>query len=245
MAVDKEEGENSHMMTIEMKIAQIFPRVVGVIIFLSSLCMLFMARNRRDQLFQRLVIGMSVHLLLFAIFFMYGAAAIPREDIHAHGNVGTIFTCEVQGFFIFVCEATALIYYCSFSVYSFVGVLNNFEKAKIIWVEKWIHLFVHIYPLGAAIYFLVSDSFNNSSFGFCYVARSPYGCTIDSSTESENCERGPTTRNEYRTMVSLLLVRYCFNLVFPASVMIVLYFMVKKKQEQIIVYSQRKLHYRR
>lgn len=176
---------------------------------------------------------MSVHLLLFAIFFMYGAAAIPSWDIHAHGNVGTTVTCEVQGFFIFVCETTALIYYCSFSVYSFVGVLNNFEKAKIIWVEKWIHLFVHIYPLGVAIYFLVRNSFNNSSFGFCYVARSPYGCTIDSSTESENCERGPTTRNEYKTMMSLLLVRYCFNLLFPASVMIVLYFLVKKKQEQI------------
>lgn len=58
MAVEQEEGEHStDTMTIEMKIAQIFPRVVGVIIFLSSLCMLFMARNRRDQLFQRLVIG--------------------------------------------------------------------------------------------------------------------------------------------------------------------------------------------
>ena len=41
----------------QMKANEWVPRITGVVTFLSSLCMLWMAWKRRDRLFHRLVLG--------------------------------------------------------------------------------------------------------------------------------------------------------------------------------------------
>ena len=172
---------------------------------------------------------MSFHLTIQGVFLLYGTAAIPCMDANSPlGCSGTTATCTTQGFFIYVTTITALFYYCTFSVYSFVGVLNNFESSKIIWVENYIHVFVHICPICSAFYIMSQHGFNDLGIGFCFLNGSPLGCWHDPSIP---CEQSP----ESRMMNLLWLVPFLFVLIFPTIVMGILFSKVRQCQEQIFI----------
>jgi len=212
-----------------LKVNEVVPRVVGAITFLSSLYMLGIAWKRRQWLFHRLVFGMSTHLILGSVFVMYGNLAIPSDDASSNG---TIATCTTQGFIIRFCAISAIFYYSSFSIYSYVGVLNNFKKAKIIWIEKWIHLFVHIYPFTTGIYFLSIQGYNNKGTGFCSVASAPLRCEFDPDIA---CERGFQDR---KIMKWIQIVPQVSILLFPTIVMVSLFLMVRKRQTRIYIQAK-------
>ena len=164
---------------------------------------------------------------------MYGTAAIPSTESNAKGNVGTIATCNAQGFIIFSSYMTSLFYYCSLSCYSFVGVLNNFHdslKVKRRWLIVCIHVLIHIYPIGSALSLLFEEAYNNSGLGFCAgFTSSPLGCSFPDSVTP--CERGPgNQRPELLRMIPLFLF-----LLFPTSVMIFLCYKVKQRQDEIFI----------
>ena len=175
---------------------------------------------------------MSFYLLICGGFMMYGAAAIP-QSVDVSGSYGNSATCTTQGFFIYVTSSMAIFYYSSFSVYSFVGVLHNFEKEKYMWVEKYIHILVHIYPIVSAFYILSQIGFKDSSYGFCYfvcVENSSLSCNDDPTyvpLEKTNCGKIETL---LISSIPILL-----NLFFPTIVMTVLVFMVAQRQEKIFV----------
>lgn len=99
----------------------------------------------------------SVHTFIVGIFLLYGTAAISNP-----------VTCRIQAFFLWFCGVSQSFYYVSFSIYCYVCVVNNFERSKIVWVEKWIHLLVHLYPTATGIYILVINDSTFDSIGFCY-----------------------------------------------------------------------------
>ena len=134
--------------------------------------------------------GLSLNQLVYSIFLIYGAAAIPSDEINVIGNYGTVATCTTQGFFIYVCSNSSHLYYASFSVYSFVGVLHNFEKEKYMWVEKYIHAIVPIYPLITAFVILSKQGFNNNGGGICFVKNTPLDCNYPN-YDDVPCVRGP------------------------------------------------------
>jgi hypothetical protein len=178
---------------------------------------------------------MSIHLLVKGIFSMVGMAAIPSVESNAMGNVGNVSTCAIQGFVIYVCSMTALFYYCSFSIYSFVGILNNFDKKnnKIGWIEKYIHVLVHIYPIGSALYILSQQSFNAISYGFCFIGSAPLGCIHH---DDVPCERGPQSFSGLRQMTLLFwMLPIVLELVVPTTVMVLLYYMIKQRQDKIFM----------
>jgi len=222
-----ESTEDESFVSYALKVDEMAARIGGVIQFLCALYMLVIAWKRRQWLFHRLVFGMSIYLMVASIFLTYGKAAIPGDKPNMLGSRGTITTCTIQGFSIYVCMMTSIFYYVSFSVYSYVGVLNNFEKAKIVWVEKWIHLLVHLYPISTGIYLLVVNGFNNSGAGFCYITSSPLGCEYDPNI---TCDRGPQHYIKGRLIHTV--VEFIALLV-PTAVMITLYFVVRKRQTQI------------
>jgi len=203
------------------------PRVTGSITFISSLCMLLMAWKRRDLLFHRLVLVISINQVVYSLFKIYGAAAIPSEDINAIGNYGTIATCTTQGFFIYVCTICSYFYYASFSIYSFVGVLSNFEKEKYMWVEKYIHTIIPLYPLITAFVILSKQAFNKSDDGVCRSTNAPLGCDDEGGVP---CERGSFNHRIY-----FKLVYGAIALFFPTIVMVVLYVKVAQQQSQIYI----------
>ena len=160
---------------------------------------------------------------------MYGTAAIPQSD-DVLGSYGNTATCTTQGFFIYVASSMAILYYSSFSVYSFVGVLHNFEKEKYMWVEKYIHILVHIYPFVSGFYLLSQIGYADSSHGFCYLDNASLSCDGDPTdvpSDKTDCGKRQTL---LITSIPMLL-----ELFFPTAVMTVLVFMVAQRQEKILV----------
>ena len=80
--------------------------------------------------------GMSIYELIWGGFMIYGAAAIPVGSTNATGNFGSVLTCTIQGFAFYITGLVALFYYCSFAIYSYVGVLNNFKKINMYRLKK-------------------------------------------------------------------------------------------------------------
>jgi len=223
----------------QLTMNECLPRIAGVITVCSALCMFIMALKRRDRLFHRLVLGMSVHLLIQGAFRIYGTSAVPVDDGKdgttevPYKASGTVATCTVQGFFSFLCINTAIFYYCGFSVYSYVIVLNNFDPSKYNYIEKFIHVFVHIFPLAFALYIVSKQGFNNSGYGFCSVASHPLGC--EETTSDVECDRGPNTSKELRQLQLLDLCCDIFAIVFPTIVMMILSWKVHARQTAIII----------
>jgi len=226
----EEEEDSTGILTKKILAAnEWIPRIAGVITFLSSLCMVWMAWNRRRRLFHRLVLAMSLHSLVLGLFFMYGTEAIPCSELDSPlGCSGTIATCTAQGFFLYVTMMTAFFYYGSFSVYSYVGVLNNFKKSKISWLENYIHILVHMYPIISAFYILSCQGFNDFGMGFCFLYGSPMVCWLDPSIP---CKRGP----ESRLMILFFIIPTLLVLLFPSTVIAILFVKVRKRQENIFI----------
>ena len=168
---------------------EIWPRITGAITCSSAVYMILLAYSWRQWLFHNLVLGtyrdkfawcirysvenfltlsffflllpyifqaMLVHTFITGIFLLYGTAAISNP-----------VTCQIQEFFLWFCSVSQSFYFASFSIYCYVCVVNNFERSKIVWVEKWIHLLVHLYPTATGIYILVINDSNFDSIGFC------------------------------------------------------------------------------
>lgn len=206
---------------------QILPRVIGLITFLSGMSILVMAWKRREGMFHRLALGMSIHMILGGIFNLVGPAAAPPM---VFGGSGTIVTCSLQGFMIYIAMFSPLLYYASLCICSYVGVLNNFKHAKIDWIEKYIHCLANIFPLGAGIFLLAVEAINYSDrFGFCAPTSYPDGCQNNPDIE---CERGPQTWNGVRLTH---IIPEIFALVFPTCVMSALVVTVARRRDQIYI----------
>ena len=161
---------------------------------------------------------MALNQLIYSAFELYGAAAIPNDETNTRGNFGTVATCTTQGFFIYVCYSLSLFYYVSFSVYSFVGILSNFEKEKYLWVEKYIHAVVPIYPLITAFVILSKQGFNaKHASGYCEVSNTPWGCD-DPNHGDVPCKRGHLNHGD-----TFFFLCYIIVLGFPTVVMFFLY----------------------
>jgi len=200
----------------------LYPRITGFITVISSLCMIIMAWNRRMFLFHRLVFGMAIHQFIYGVAYIVGVAAIPREVSGYVGNLGTWGTCTAQGFLQYICTRVAMLYYACFSVYSYIGVMYDFDRHKYLWCEKWIHTFAHSYPIIMGVYYLVTRGFN-PGHGFCLMASYPYSCEL---SEEVVCERGADDYGDIQILWLWLLPLVVF-LGFPTVIMSVLYCKVR------------------
>merc|ERR1719464_309650 len=137
-------------------------RISAVISFASGLYIFYAAWKRRHHAYHRLMLGLSIHILLWSPWNMYGTAAVPFGTPDVYGAVGTTGTCSVQGFFIQLSMCIPF-YYVFLSCHSFVVIVYaNFNPEKYVRIEKCIHILVHIYPIGSAIYLLLMDAFNST-----------------------------------------------------------------------------------
>ncbi|VEU44397.1 unnamed protein product [Pseudo-nitzschia multistriata] len=194
---------------------------------------------------------MGVHLMIFGACNVVGTAAVPKGSTNAVGNHGTVTTCTVQGFLIYVSLMTAFSYYCSFSVYSYVGTLKNFDKSAFQnGMETYIHVLVHLYPLATALYITSQQLFNNTGFGYCFVEGDPIGCGGSPRATNEAivpCDRGGQTYQTIQLVELLWDIPLFIMLLFPTAVMITLYLKVKKRQDSILILScevaQQSLYY--
>jgi hypothetical protein len=210
---------------------------------ISCACAIYMAvkaYQSRERMYHRLILGISLHLISYSAWFMYGTAAVPSEysDL-IWGARGTIQTCSAQGFFLQVAMAIPF-YYASLSVYSFQAVRYNFDIAKYQWIEKWIHLGVHFFPVGSAIYLLYLEAFNPTGHYQCWIASVPFGC--GEGNDGMECERGPQNIEQI-AWIFAALPTFLYLLV-PVGVMVSLYLLVRKRQRSTANINDRSMdHY--
>jgi len=222
--IEAAEGSNDGLSGTEL-IYILYPRISGLITVISAVCMMIMAWERQKFLFHRLVLGMSIHQLIYGLAYMLGTLAIPKEVGGHVGNYGTWGTCTAQGVLIYACVRGAMIYYASFCVYSYVGVLCGFDKKKYQWVEKYIHIFVNSYSIIMAVYLLFLQGFN-PDHGFCKAASYPENCET---SKEMVCERGPDDVGMGHILLNWILPMIVY-LVVPTVTMGVLYFKVKRHE---------------
>lgn len=128
-------------------------------------------------------------MLVWAAWQIVGIAAVPVGTWgtydNAHGNTAT---CTAQGFFLQFCGQSVHFYYTFLAVYAWaVIVWGSFDPNRYGWIEPYLHVAVHVYPLGSSIYLLFVESFNSTGLQ-CWVASVPFGCGDDRGIE---CTRGP------------------------------------------------------
>ena len=205
------------------------PRIAACISLVSSGYMAVAAfRQRRSRIYHRLMFGLTIHMIQYSVWNIYGPAAVPVGTPNVWGAAGNTKTCTAQGFFLQIASQAGYFYYVLLAAYSFQAVRNNFNEEKYIWMEKWIHVAVHVWPIGTAFYLLSIEAFNSLGHYSCWISSIPFGCGNDTGIV---CERGP--QNLVTVSIIFAAVPYTFILVFPTIVMIALYFEVRKRQSSI------------
>lgn len=207
-----------------MRALCVIQRISGGLSLLGGLYIFSRAWQRKHCAFHRIMLGLSGHTMLYGIYHLWGTAAIPAGTPGISGAHGNTTTCSVQGF-LFQVSMVVPFYYVFLSLYSWVVVLHsNFDPKYYEWVEKYIHVGVHIFPIASAIYLWVIESFNSNGLQ-CWIASLPSGCGGSSGIE---CTRGP--QNPQTMLWIFGGMPAIFFLVFPTIVMITLTYCVYLKQ---------------
>ncbi len=168
---------------------------------------------------------MAIHQETYGLMYVLGTVFIPREYEEYVGNYGTIGTCTFQGFVLFVCLRSAAMYYASFSIYSYVATLNDFDNDKYKWCEKWIHILVHSYALLNGFYVLAVEGYNPVR-GFCKMASYPLNCET---SDDVVCTRGPAAFGIIKA-IGMWIVPLVLLVIIPTAIMIALYCKVKQRE---------------
>ena len=160
--------------------------------------------------------GLSVHTVLWSIYHLWGAAALPADTPGVYGAHGTNTSCTIQGFLLQI-STTLLYYYVLLSCYSWVVIVQgNFDPARYEWIEKYIHFGVHVFPVASAVVLLRMEAFNAHG-QICWIASVPAGCGTPSGTE---CAHGP--QHPERVLLFSAGLPSCVILAFPTAAMVAL-----------------------
>lgn len=180
----------------------------------AGMYIFYWAWRRRNHVYHRIMLVMSMYIILWSPWGMYGAAAIPSGTPGVYGALGTTATCTAQGVF-FQLHYAAPVYYLTLSGFSWmVVVYGNFDANRYARIEKYIHFVANLYAIATTAYLYTIEAFNNSDGIMCRVASVPSGCGGDSGIE---CTRGP---QNIRTITAIFIgVPAFLTLVVPTLVM--------------------------
>jgi hypothetical protein len=95
--------------------------------------------KRRTSTFHRLMVGLSTADIISS-FFSHVLSTSPMPKGYHVLAIGSVATCDIQGFVgMLGCLVTAL-YNCSLTTYYLVQVRYNWVDRRIKALEKWLHL---------------------------------------------------------------------------------------------------------
>ena len=208
----------------------IAPRIAAILSFISSCYViyyiLYKERYRLKRLYHRLVLGMNIALIMMAFSYIWGTAAVPEGTPYYVGAKGTIDTCTAQGFICVMFAMVVPIYYASLVLQSYMGIKNNFQEAKYVWIEKYIHLVAWIFPLVIGIALAATDNINPWGAG-CWYGKAPRGCETDPSIP---CERGDDI-GPFLLIVGFTQISLYF--IFPPAVVIAMYCWIRRVHKKM------------
>jgi len=143
------------------------PKIPAALSIIASLWVIWTityTREKRQRLYQRLMLSLSVTCLISSLAYFFGTWAMPTDTECVETAYGNHQTCVAQGLLIHASVNASSVYYASLSLYSFVAILNDFKEARILWIEKWIHFTaIAVSPL-ITVFFLVKKLYNPTQF---------------------------------------------------------------------------------
>lgn len=195
--------------------------------FLGGLYICYWSWKRRDHVYHRLMFAVSIYLLLWSPWMMYGSAALPAGTPGFPWASGSIATCTAQGFFAQLSTACPA-YYVALSCFSWIVVVyGNFDPSRYAWVEKYIHLGVNLWAICSASSLAYLRAFNpTQGWPSCWIGAVPTGCGTESGIP---CTRGPQNHEQIRGFfLGALSIAF---LLFPAITMAALACFLYRRQK--------------
>jgi hypothetical protein len=96
-------------------------------------------QKRKHSTFHRLMVGVSISDILSS-FFVHILSTAPMPIAYHVLSVGSVATCDVQGFFTVLCAVVTTLYNCSLATYYIVQLKYNWVNRRIKALEKWLHI---------------------------------------------------------------------------------------------------------
>ena len=143
-------------------------------------------QNKRGLIIPRLLMSLSVADLFFSCGSFLSTFVSPRDLTYIWGNIGTVATCEIQGFLLLVGYVASPLFNAALAATYVSMVRYNATDQKLKTFEPFIHGLIWCLALMMAIIPLPYDMYNNA-YEVCWVTPAPDGCKFD---ESIPCERG-------------------------------------------------------
>ena len=146
--------------------------------------------RERNNVYSRLLLGMSTFELLESMWNFQSTWPIPKGTEGVFGASGNTQTCVAQGFFLQLGLAVPM-YNAFLSIYYLLVIKYNISDVKLQNnVEPFMHVIAILLPLATCIACLVLDLFNNANL-WCWIAPYPLNCKDSARYGAEgNCIRG-------------------------------------------------------
>jgi len=125
----------------ESKWIAIAPKPFALLSILGSVCIMryvLASDQRRQSIYHRLLLGLSVYDSMMSIAVLIGTWAIPKGTPDVYMASGTQGTCFAQGFFIQLGIGTPL-YNASLALYYFFVINLGWNDSRMRKVEVWLH----------------------------------------------------------------------------------------------------------
>lgn len=147
------------------------------------------ACRRQGSTYHRLVLGMSVCDILSSLAWFMTTWPIPRETEGVFWALGSVRTCEAQGFFTQFSIATVM-YNASLAIYFYFVVVRDWKEAEFSLLEPLFHLNAIGCGLATSTASLRMGLLNQVGWD-CWISASPLGCKESWTTSGKTtCTRG-------------------------------------------------------
>jgi hypothetical protein len=156
------EGINESQL-VDISIVQ---RTMGTISMIGSIYVIqevLKNEQKRNHTFHRLMVGLSLSDVLSS-FFVHILSTSPMPKGYHVLAVGSVATCDVQGFINMMCAFVTPLYNCSLTTYYLVQLKYNWINRRIKALEKWLHVVPWSVGLVNAIIPLVFKAYGPGDF---------------------------------------------------------------------------------
>jgi hypothetical protein len=144
----------------------ILQRIMGTISVIgSSYVIQEVLRNeqKRKHTFHRLMVGLSLSDILSSFFVHILSTSLMPKGYQVFA-IGSLATCDAQGFMNTMFGFTTTLYNCSLTTYYLVQLKYNWTNRRIKALEKWLHIVPWSVGLVMAIFPLIFKMYSPFRF---------------------------------------------------------------------------------
>lgn len=172
---------SSSVTLFEQKWQAIAPKPFALLSILGSgyiLQHIFRKKERRTQVYHRILIGLSIYDIIMSFTIVWGTWAVPVGTPEVYLASGTQQTCNAQAFLQQLGVATP-IYTAELAIYYFLVISAGWKEERLKKIEIVFHIIPTFLAFTSSIVGIVTNSFESSIFWCWYgpdygVSRSKY-----------------------------------------------------------------------